>query len=91
MSSPLRKPGNAKEDMPEISRFIDSLCDVFGREEIVSAMRKGKADGTFWAMEGQFVFGSPPPSAVGAHLKRIGHADSSENARLQTEPTEHIG
>ncbi|AQH06051.1 hypothetical protein A9R05_44755 (plasmid) [Burkholderia sp. KK1] len=91
MSTPLRKPGNAKEDMPEISRFIDSLCDAFGREEIVSAMRTGKADGTFWAMEGEFVFGSPPQSAIQAHLKRIDLTASSESGPLQTEATGQIG
>jgi hypothetical protein len=71
MSSHLRRPANGRLDMPEITGFVDALRDAFGREEIDSAIKRGLRDGTFWALEGGFVVGSPPASAVDNHTSKL--------------------
>jgi hypothetical protein len=68
MPPPLKKPANARVDMPEITGFVDAMREAFGLDEINSAIKRGSADGTFWALESGFVVGSPPASAVDEHL-----------------------
>lgn len=68
MPPPLRRPVNARQEMPETTAFIDELRAVFGKDEIDSAMRRGKADGTFWAIENGCVVGQPPRDVVERHL-----------------------
>ena len=43
MDQPLRKPTNAREEMPEITTFIDSLRKTFGKEDIDQCVRRGLA------------------------------------------------
>lgn len=69
MGLPLRKPSDARAQMPGVSSFIDSLREAFGREEIDQCMKRGLRDGTFWAVEGEFVVGNPPPEALEEHAR----------------------
>jgi len=78
MDQPFRKPDNAREEMPEITQFIDSLRAAFGREEISTSIRNGMADGTFWALEGEFVVGMPPESVLQTHANRLAQPELDE-------------
>lgn len=73
MPPPLKKPANARVDMPEITGFVDALREAFGLEEINSAIKRGMQDGTFWALENGFVVGSPPEEVMDEHQSRLNH------------------
>lgn len=48
-----------REAMPQTTALIDSLREAFGAEEMNAAMKRGMADGTFWAVENGQVVGRP--------------------------------
>lgn len=60
----LEKPTNAREQMPLVTEFIDSLRKTFGKTEIDNCIRSGLRDGSFFAIEDGYVIGSPPPRAL---------------------------
>ncbi|WP_199710580.1 hypothetical protein [Noviherbaspirillum cavernae] len=53
----------AREAMPEVAAWIDSLREAFGREQIDACIRIGIRDGSFWAMENGRTIGTPPAEA----------------------------
>jgi hypothetical protein len=48
-----------RDSMPETAAFIDSMRQAFGAEEMNAAMKRGLAEGTFWAVENGHVVGKP--------------------------------
>ncbi|MDR5799231.1 MULTISPECIES: hypothetical protein [Caballeronia] len=76
MDTLLRRPTNAREQMPETTAFIDALRQAFGRETIDDAYSKGRKNGEFWAIEGEFVVGLPPTSVIERHSHRLAENSS---------------
>lgn len=60
----LKRPQNAKEQMPGVADFMEQLRAQCGAEWVERLQREGLADGSFWAIEDGYVIGSPPPSAI---------------------------
>lgn len=54
---------HARDEMPLVTAWIDSLRDAFGKEAIDQAIRQGMKEGTFWAIENGKVIGRPPEIA----------------------------
>jgi hypothetical protein len=57
-NSERRKP--ARERMPNVTAWIDSLREAFGRDYIDQCIRDGMKDGTFWAIENGESIGNVP-------------------------------
>jgi hypothetical protein len=53
-----RKP--AREQMPNVTAWIDSLREAFGRDYIDQCIRDGLKDGSFWAIENGQSIGNVP-------------------------------
>lgn len=49
-----------RERMPEVTRFIDSLRDAFGKEDIDVSIKRGLEQGTFYAEENGYTVGVNP-------------------------------
>jgi hypothetical protein len=60
--------GKLREQMPIVDAFIDSLRQLFGREQIDIAIVQGIADGTFHARENGHEVGRPLPEVPGYPL-----------------------
>ncbi|MCA3184545.1 MAG: hypothetical protein INH12_29185 [Cupriavidus sp.] len=66
----LEKPTNAREQMPSVTEFIDSLRKTFGKEEIDASIKTGLRNGSFFAIENGYVVGTPPPHALLEYERR---------------------
>lgn len=74
-----------REDMPEVTAFVDAMRAAFGREE-VNGWLLGRDGAAFWARENGHEWGERPDlgsQAMSAHAyARLGlGADPADNAR----------
>jgi hypothetical protein len=54
----MSKP-SLREQMPDVTRFIDSMRDAFGKDMIDGQIRRGmKGEPTFWASENRHEIGT---------------------------------
>ena len=60
----LRRPADAKTDMPVVADWIEKLRASLGKEWIDQAMRDGLRNGGFWAIENGCVIGKPPADEI---------------------------
>jgi hypothetical protein len=60
------KQTELKQKMPQVAAFIDSLCEVFGKEAIHAQIRKGlNGAPTFYAQENGYEIGTHVASGTG--------------------------
>jgi hypothetical protein len=65
----LKRTSQARIDMPECTSFIDEMRNAFGKDYIDEQMVKGRADGSFYAIENGFVIGQPPDDIVSSQRR----------------------
>lgn len=76
----LRRPADAKADMPVVADWIEKLRASLGKEWVDQAMRDGLKNGGFWAIENGCVIGKPPADEVRKAERELGDTAGGRQA-----------